>query len=402
MRQKSQTASRRQITLGQWLIEKTDTDSWRAGKVTGFKHPEVDQEMITAVGRKNLLEQAAALEQEGLITVEWKDVRTDIRRIHFDVKQMDRLCEREGIENPRRRLENVRKTVWKWRGRTQAEWLISYYDNLLGKLDAGKLPQNAEDEELFCCLNAIADLKQDVWKRVFSARIFRNSKHFENFCQNRVLTILRNYSPLCREGMEDVEILAEHRIMTYSQTLEWKGAVIYRILRTDGTEESRVDTSGQLWGTMLNAQTLSHALPVAAERVREVITIENKANYEAMEFAPSKLYIYAHGFFSPKERIFLNELRQILPVGVCYRHWGDMDYGGIRIFQFIRQHVFPEAMPLHMDRKTYAAALQRGAGIALEEEKRKKLEQMDAGALEELKACILEKGMEIEQEMLMT
>ena len=40
------------------------------------------------------------------------------------------------------------------------------------------------------------------------------------------------------------------------------------------------------------------------------------------------------------------------------------------------------------------------AGRKLEDEKRKKLEQMNAGELEELRCGILEYGMEIEQEML--
>lgn len=86
--------------------------------------------------------------------------------------------------------------------------------------------------------------------------------------------------------------------------------------------------------------------------------------------------------------------------GTRYYHWGDLDYGGIRIFQFNKEHVFPKLKPYKMGREDYEAALVAGAGVVIEEDKRKKCEKMDAGELEELKACILEYGLEIEQELL--
>ena len=84
-----------------------------------------------------------------------------------------------------------------------------------------------------------------------------------------------------------------------------------------------------------------------------------------------------------------------------YFHWGDMDLGGIRIFQFNRQNIFPELKPYQMDKKTFSQALESGAGIPLDDKKRAVLEKMDAGLLQELKESILESGMEIEQEILL-
>lgn len=297
-------------------------------------------------------------------------------------------------------MEHACAVVRKWRGLAQETWLTEFYDELLLRLKEGKLPQNAKDEDLFSCLNALAALRHDTWKRVFSVGVFGDSKRFEREYEKRVLTVLKKYSPLCLDDMEDAEILAEHRIMTYSQTLEWKGPVTYCI----STEEKKtiVDTSGMFFGAVLNAQTLSHAFLVSAGEIREVVTIENKANYENMEYDSRRLYIYTHGFFSPKERIFLKKLCEILPDTVRYCHWGDMDYGGIRIFQFIRRTVFPGLEPLYMDSGTYRRAIESGAGILLEDEKRKKLEKLDAGVLEELKLCILESGLEVEQEALMS
>lgn len=128
-------------------------------------------------------------------------------------------------------------------------------------------------------------------------------------------------------------------------------------------------------------------------------SIENKANYESMIFSEETLYIYCHGYFTPKEVRFLKKIPELADADCEFLHWGDMDYGGISIFQFIKKNVFPELKPYKMDRTAFEGALKDGAGIVLEHETRKKLEAKDAGLLEELKQVILETGKTIEQEL---
>ena len=79
--------------------------------------------------------------------------------------------------------------------------------------------------------------------------------------------------------------------------------------------------------------------------IKKIFTIENKANYEKQKFREGELYIYCHGFFSPKEVRFLKKITEVAKEGTRYCHWGDLDYGGIRIFQFNKKHVFPELVP---------------------------------------------------------
>ena len=120
-----------------------------------------------------------------------------------------------------------------------------------------------------------------------------------------------------------------------------------------------------------------------------------------MKYREDTLYLFCHGFYSPKERIFLKRLMEVAEGEIQYFHWGDMDMGGIRIFRFNKKNIFPKLKPYKMDREAFQEALERGAGIPLEEKKKEKLEKLNAGELEELKKCILEKGVEIEQEILL-
>lgn len=397
------------ITLAGWLIELINTPDWRIGKVTGWKHPIIQQETIDRIGKRELLEQAEELEKAGILKRDWEIYKSDIRKLNVSVDSMDELCKREGIENPKKIFLRKRNEVEQWREAAPQDWRTKYYDSLLKQMNKGVIPEILSEKEnlkvkyqiLFQILNAIPDGNTLIWKRVFSVKVTGQSKLFEKIYQKRVVTILKNYAPIPDKEMEEDEILAEFGILTYSQSLEWKGALCCQIENERESICYEINTENWDYGYVMNAQSLEHAVPICAAGVKKVITIENKANYESMVYQPEILCIYCHGFFSPKERRFLKKLYERLGKDVEYYHWSDMDYGGIRIFQFVKERIFPELKPLHMNCGEYKLAVASGKGIPLTEEKRKKLKKLDAGELDELKKAILENKMEIEQEVLL-
>ena len=391
------------LTLSRWIIDKTNVDSYRAGRLQGEKHPCVDQSLLNQLGgMANLLKQAEEMERDaGLnkyIRFDWRDMGKDITKMHYSIDIIPLLCKKEGIEDSlekqRRYIEKIENLLSEV-SRAETNWLYSYYKSLLVRLKQGKNVKEMEDETLFRCLQGMAAIQNPPWKRIFSANVLENSKKFEKEYETKVVGILRMYSDLPdKDNMTDEEILKSYGILSYAQVLEWKGTVIYR-LDTGKT----VDTSDFYYGTIINSQTLEHSKPIAIPHIRKIMTIENKANYENMVYEKDTLYIYCHGFFSPKEVKFLNELTKLTDENVEFLHWGDMDFGGIRIFLFNKEKIFPKLKPYKMGRESFLEAIGKNAGIDLEERKRRSLEEMKAGELEELKECILNYGVEIEQEM---
>lgn len=403
-------------TLIEWLIEQIDGRAYRAGAARGVRHPEADGKLLKQIGgRERLIAQAKEIERDpllggaGNIRFDWRDMNTDIRKIHCPVELMPLLCRKAGIEDPRQRQLRYVQALEEWKHKAGDSWLSCYYEEELGKLAKGECSQTMrtqmEDGQLYRCLNELLHLAEPVEKPIFSARVFREavdkkegitpSKLFHQKYETRVLGIIKKYSPYYEEEMRDDEALAAHGILSYAQTLEWKGALTYRL--DTGAE---IATGENSYGTMINARTLEHASVKDLPGIRRILVIENKANYEKLEYRADELYIFCHGFFSPKEIRFLKGIREAAGREVEYYHWGDMDYGGIRIFQFNKARVFPELKSYRMDRRAYEKALADGAGIPLKEEKRQKLETLEAGGLKELKDCILEYGLEIEQELL--
>lgn len=403
------------LPLAKWLIDKANTKDYRIGNLLGMKHPKVDGDLLKIVGgRDELVRQAKVLERipalggEEYLHFDWREMNTDITKIDYRVEVIPGLCDLIGVIDPRERQLQAITRVCKLQEDVSGSCLFAYCNHVLEQLNKGNTKElsKAEDEEFLKCLKALADLKEPEWKRVFSSKVFEKknditpSKVFERIYQGAVIEALK-YSPQYEEGMSDDEILAAHGILSYSQTLEWKGAVEYCMTDRNGTAiEKKIDTSLNYYGTVINAQTLEHAVPNLRNSVEKIIVIENKANYESMEYDPKVLYIFCHGYFSPKEVRFLQMLMKTAPEEIQCYHWGDMDYGGIQIFLYNEKNIFPNLTPWKMDVISYEDALKNGKGIKLNSEKKKKLEALNAGQLEALKQCILESEMEIEQEML--
>ena len=403
-------------TLVQCLIECAECDSYRSGTRTDRWHVKADQKLLNKVGGlSQLLIQAKELERiagiSGKISVEWTELHRNIKKIIVSPEAIPLLCQAEKVEDPRERQKSQILLVENWKAEAkEIPWLLSYYTYILERLLKGEQVKNVpglRDPQFFLFLNKAASIRTPIYRRVFSAQTCTEwkgrtdatitpTKRFEILYQTPVFSVLKQYSPFYEEGMADEEILAAHGILTYAQTLEFKGALEYQI---EGG--SVLDTDAMKYGTIFNSQTLEMAVPVNLKKIHRIMTIENKANYEKMDFDPKTLYIYCHGFLSPAERKFLSALVLLAAPDTAYFHWGDMDYGGIRIFLFLQKRLFPDVQPWKMDPEHYKWALERGAGIPLEAGKREKLEKLDAGMLTPLKEQILEHGQEIEQELLL-
>ena len=129
------------VTLARWLIDKTNSEAYRAGKLTGQKHPKVEKELIEAVGgMQPLLKQAKELEEEPLLgkagkfSVDWRDMGGDIKKLTYDVSIIPELCMREGMKNPREHQLDLIEQVDRWKAEvSEYEWILSYYEKMLDK-----------------------------------------------------------------------------------------------------------------------------------------------------------------------------------------------------------------------------------------------------------------------------
>lgn len=388
------------------IIEKCEHSSkdWREG-ATGGRTLKITQEDYDACGKQELVEEVQRLERAGLLTVKkWVVPDSDVDTVAYRVEQLPqyyRLADSESGEEywPKQAKVNyyTRKIEQELSEGFQKEWIENYLENLKGRIAKGELPKNVEKlEEYLACFRGLDLLEEPIMKRIFSERYLKDSKIFEKEMERSVVATARRYCEDVTEDMDVQTVLEQIMIEDNSQELAVKGPLKLKIWK--GPEAKRVDLSDFVYGIVLNSQTLKHAMvEVEQPALKRIVTVENKTNYLAMPYDPETLYVYSHGYFSPLEREFLKKLQRVTAgKEVEFFHSGDLDYGGIRIFEYIQKRIFPELKPMQMDIETYEKYEEYAKNIS--KETLEKLEKVDVPLLEELRRKLLETGKGIEQE----
>ncbi len=373
------------------------TDNWREGadKNKSFMVQQADYDKL---GRSDFVKEARELENQGLIKIKWHSIGYEIERIYYRLKDMDRIYETVGQEPKWHRLKTAKECVEEYAGNTKISWLADYYRDVLSEIERGKYPSDLEKYGtlLFQCLNAAADLREPVFVRIFSSKYLGGSKVFEKKLKDRVIRVGKQYHPMIDEAMKEYQALSQLYLETYGQELELKGEL--RIV----LEGREVDLAEFPYGLVLNTETLKNAGIPEEQKIRKIITVENKANYMSMPFEEGTLILFCHGFFSPLEREFLVRLETVLEAlrtagaDIEYYHTGDLDYGGVRIFRYIRSRIFPLLRPLNMDVAQYEKYQEYA--VEMEASVREKIKIMEEPLLQPLIEKIGAEGKVIEQE----
>lgn len=390
---------------GFYLLDKVidkfenSANDWRE-EADGNRSFKIQQSDYDAVGKSELLEEARKLEQMGLIRVAWFCGGSEMEKVTYRLGDMAEIYRAAGRESKRSRLARARECAGRYERQAVTPWLKAYYGDVFRDIDRGTYPGDLEKygELLFRCLDRLDKLGEPVFMRVFSSKYLNGSKVFERMLKSRVVSIGRKYHPMVDEAMGEHEILSQMYVENYAQELELKGEL--RIVLGGKV----IDLSVFPYGTVLNSETLKHGIIDPVQRIRRVITVENKANYMSMPFEEGTLILFCHGFFSPREREFLAGLERVLEglrqagAEIEYGHTGDLDYGGVRIFRYIRTKIFPLVRPLFMDAARYDKYLELGYGTDMEASAWEKMKGMEEPLLQPLMERILQEKKVVEQE----
>jgi hypothetical protein len=342
------------------------TAKGRLGQLTGTKalNFQKAEKNCGKLERETILEEAKALEEEGLVQVKWYDGKNVIQELRFHNQNLPEFYRRLGWEPSWQRIHRQQEIVRKALENVKKEWIREYCQKeLLDRLDQGNIPENLKREGFMKCLLGLDQLTSPIFKRLFSVKYLKDSKAFEKDLQGPVITAARKYCPLVEEGMEDFSVLSQLYIEEYGQQLWVKGGVKLEI------SEKVLDLSGFPFGIGLNSQMLKNCHTPQGQKIKRVVTVENKSNFESMPYEDGTLYIFTHGFPGPLEKLFLAEAGRVLSAEGCsFYHTGDLDLGGVRIFRYIRTQIFPGLQPLKMDEDTYEQYKTAGYGREVKSE----------------------------------
>ncbi len=344
-------------------------------------------------------EQLSSLERAGLVKLAWLPGETghlleSVTLVPENADALFALLNRMPLSAHRARLvelllgERFRFNGWRLRA-------IQYgLDQLHAEKSPAPFSLTDEDfnRDLLTALAALDGAREETPYRVFSVRVFNDSKRFEAL-MGAVATLARYNQPEWRE-LSNAEILRELNLVANPGHLYLHGS--WQLVDHAGQVMSLGEFHPSVGIPAAQAARL-HRVAVSAS---SVLCIENPTSfYEAIRTRSAPYAICAiclWGNPSPACR----HLLRCLPEDVALQVWADIDYGGLNILAQLREQVNAQAKPYLMDIETLEAhALWARPLTPADVNNLTRLARRPALAdLQPLIAHMLQRGLKLEQE----
>ena len=302
-------------------------------------------------------EQLARLEQCGLVYLAWLPGQVDhlLEAVTLDAGQTGPLYDllaREPLAELRRRLRNLllaeRFRLDGWRLRAVESCLAQLRDHKSpAPFSLADVTWNRDLLDILAALPGQATT-EEIPYRVFSVRLFNDSKRFEPF-KDTVARLARRHQPAWRP-LTGQETLRELGLVPNPGHLYLSGP--WRLVDADG----QITSLANFWPSAGIPAALAGRLCRAAVDAARVVCVENLASfYELVRYeGAGTAALCLWGNPSPAARHLLACLAEELPPEVPLLLWADIDYGGLNILAQLRQQISPRFAPYRMDKTTLA------------------------------------------------
>lgn len=283
----------------------------------------------------------------------------------------------------------------------QPDWQYRALEYILQQIKEHKSPapfllnDPVFNEDLLLALSALNQLQEETPFRVFSVRVFNDSKRFEDI-RKAVVRLTRIGRPDWRQLPED-ELLRELNLVANPSYILLAGPWV--LADSNGQRISLGEFSPSVGFPAVQAAHLER-VTVHAERV---LCVENLTTFHALASDPrlqNTALLGLAGNPSPAVRRLLKCLTDCLPEPVALYVWADLDYGGFNIMGQLRREVSTRFVPYHMDVDTLDRFAQFARPLTLTD--RRNLERQEKRAeLEDVRpviAHLLKRGIKLEQE----
>jgi hypothetical protein len=321
-----------------------------AGDLPGYYSQTDPEPRVTAN------EQLGELESRGLLALGWEPGQKGhlLEAVTLEVAEpLYALLKREPMADRRRRL---RESLLADRFRLDG-WRLRAVEHCLAQLKENKSPAPfslADDDwnrDLLAALIALPSryedgVKEEIPYRVFSVRLFNDSKRFEAL-KGAIARLARRHQPQWRD-LSSRETLRELGLVANPDHLYLYGP--WRMIDDDGCIISLAEFHPSV-GIPTSLVARLREVSVEAE---QVICVENLTPfYELVRYESQGLAaLCLWGNPSPAGRYLLRCLAQNLPQDIPLLLWADIDYGGFNILAQLREQVSPRFAPYRMDIET--------------------------------------------------
>ncbi len=355
-------------------------------------------------------EQFQILERVGLLKLAWIPGETGHLLASVTLKterapHTYELIHRSALTDQRTRLESL---LLADKFRFVDDWCARALRQVLNNLHAGKSPSPFSlidtdlDTDLLTVMEALSALQAETPYRVFSVRVFNDSKRLE-MLKNQLVSLARlGNSEWKRLSAE--EVLRELNLVPNPNYLHLAGN--WQLTLESGEILSLGGFSPSIGFPA--AQTAS--LQSVEIHAGAVLSIENLTTFHE--------FVRKHGTYHPVEKQSgrdtrhatictygnsspgIRRLLRLIPDSTPIYHWSDLDYGGFNILSQLRRLVDERIQPYRMDIATLEANYERSRPLTAADKTnlKKLLIRPELRDVRPVIEYLLKRGVKLEQE----
>lgn len=347
--------------------------------------------------------QLVQLERQGLVHLTWQRGQTNhlLEAVTLEIGRVEgtyTLLGREPLADRRRHLHDTllgdRFRLDGWRRRAVQHCL----DQL--KQHKSPAPFNLTDgdwnRDLLAALIALPDedAREEIPYRVFSVRVFNDSKRFD-LLKGAVARLARRHQGEWR-ALSDQETLRELGLVPNPDHIYLYGP--WRLVDPQG----QVMSLAEFYPSVGMPSILAARVQKVSVDATHVVCVENLTPfYELVRYENQRLAaLCLWGNPSPASRHLLRCLVQALPTDASLLLWADIDYGGLNILAQLREKVSPRFAPYRMDCDTLDAHLHWARPLSSADERNlaRLKRRPTLSDMTPLIDHMLQKGIKLEQE----
>jgi hypothetical protein len=346
-------------------------------------------------------EQFQMLERVGLLKLAWIAGESGhlLKTVTLEAEQAARLYQilkRTALSDSRTRLESLllgekfRFQDGDWRARA-----IRY---ILLQIKAGKSPTpfSLADEDLnldlLSVLAALPGLLAETPYRVFSVRVFNDSKRLEAI-KNQLVSLARSGNSEWKQLPAD-EVLRELNLVPNPTHIHLAGN--WQL----GLDNGEILSLGGFAPSVGFPAAQTVHLQSVNVHAAAVLCIENLTSFHEFirNAAPDRQYALLCTYGNPSPAV--RRILRLIPEEIPIFHWSDLDYGGFNILSQLRRLVSERVEAYCMDGATLDANFERARPLTVSDRAnlKKLLYRPELRDVHTVITYLLKRGLKLEQE----
>lgn len=357
---------------------------------------------VDPIPRVTANEQFCALEKNGLLELTWLPGETGhlLQSVTLKTEHATRVYQLLHRSAKQDQLTRLERLILAEKFRFVDDWRARAIRHVLANLRAGKSPAPFSltdtdlDTDLLAVIEALPSLQTETPYRVFSVRVFNDSKRLETI-KNQLVSLARLGNPEWKRIPAE-EVLRELNLVPNPTYLHLAGNWQLTL------ETGEILALGGFAPSLGFPAAQTAQLQTVRIHADALLCIENLTTFHEFirtEHATRKTQ-YATLCTLGNPSPALRRLLRLIPDSTPIYHWSDLDYGGLNILSQLRRLVRPDIQPYRMDIAALDANYSRSRPLTATDKTnlKKLLPRPELRDMRSVIEHILKRGVKLEQE----